>query len=160
MRTYATILTLLVMSGPSWAAEPTLARLSFWLPPERMDEFATAYQEKLLPILKEHGLVESAQLSRATVDSVFSRLFEFDSPPRFRHCRQHSRQIKDWLPCLANMASYLVFVQLRQPRSDSATIRQGRDRGRLFVPVAGRRYPRVVVKGTGLTMMSRMAWEV
>ena len=71
MRTYATILvpllTLGPSLGPSWAAEPTLARLSFWLAPERMDEFATAYDEKLLPILKGHGLVESAHPSRATV---------------------------------------------------------------------------------------------
>ena len=80
MRTYATILCLLLTVGPSWSAEPTLARLSFWLAPERMDEFATAYQEKLLPILKGHGMVESAQHSRATVDSVFSRLFEFGTP--------------------------------------------------------------------------------
>ena len=71
---------LLLTLGPSWAAEPTLARLSFWLAPERMDEFATDYQEKLLPILKGHGLVESAQPSRATMDSVFSRLFEFETP--------------------------------------------------------------------------------
>ncbi len=80
MRTYATILVLLLTLGPSWSAEPTLARLSFWVPPERMDAFATAYREKLLPILKSHGLVESSQPARATVDSVFSRLFEFDSP--------------------------------------------------------------------------------
>ena len=66
MRVYATILCLLLFSGPCWSAEPTLARLSFWVLPERMDEFATAYQEKLLPILKGHGLVESAQLSRTT----------------------------------------------------------------------------------------------
>ena len=91
MRTYATILPelrsalrvgacLLLTFGPSWSAEPTLVRLSFWEPPERMDEFATAYQEKVVPILKGHGVVESAQASRTTVDSVFSRLFEFGTP--------------------------------------------------------------------------------
>jgi hypothetical protein len=35
MRNYLTILALLLTIGPSWAAEPTLARLSFWVPPER-----------------------------------------------------------------------------------------------------------------------------
>ena len=35
MRTYVTIFCLLLTLGPSWAAEPTLARLSFWVPPER-----------------------------------------------------------------------------------------------------------------------------
>ena len=29
-----------------WAAEPTLARLSFWMPPERMAEFESAYQQQ------------------------------------------------------------------------------------------------------------------
>ena len=41
-------------------AIPTLARLSFWVPPERMAEFATDYEEKVIPILKRHGLVESS----------------------------------------------------------------------------------------------------
>jgi len=58
------------------AREPTLARLSFWVPPERMSEFEGAYQEQLLPVLESKGLVESNQRSRATVDSVFCRLFE------------------------------------------------------------------------------------
>ena len=36
MRTYATtIFALLLTLGPSRAAEPTLPRLSFWVPPER-----------------------------------------------------------------------------------------------------------------------------
>ena len=60
------------------ASEPSLARLSFWVPPDQVDEFATSYQEKLMPILKGHGLVESSQPARATVDSVFTRLFEFE----------------------------------------------------------------------------------
>ena len=77
MRTYATILCLLLFSGPSWAAEPTLARLSFWVPPERMGEFEAAYQVQIVPILKQYGFVESSERGRATVDSVFTRLFEF-----------------------------------------------------------------------------------
>ena len=58
------------------AAEPTLARLSFWLPPERMTEFGATYQKEVVPILGKHGLRESAEQGRATVDSVFARLFE------------------------------------------------------------------------------------
>ena len=64
MRTYATILYLLLFSNPSWAAEPTLARLSFRVPPERMDEFAGAYEQRLLPILKGHGLVVTEEVAR------------------------------------------------------------------------------------------------
>ena len=59
---------------------PALARLSFWLPPERMAEFAAAYEGDVLPILKQHGVVESSQRGRATVDSVFSRLFALRAP--------------------------------------------------------------------------------
>ena len=57
------------------ADEPALARLSFWLPPERLGEFAAAYEERLAPVLERHGLTESPLPARATVDSVFSRLF-------------------------------------------------------------------------------------
>ena len=70
----------LLLVGALDAREPTLARLSFWVPPERMGEFGDIYQERLLPVLEGKGLVESAQRSRATVDSVFSRLFEVDAP--------------------------------------------------------------------------------
>ena len=71
-------LILVLTSSKSRAAEPTLARLSFWLPPERVVEFEGLYTEKVTPLLKQHGLVESAQKSRTTVDSVFCRLFEFE----------------------------------------------------------------------------------
>ncbi|MBC8393691.1 MAG: hypothetical protein H8E17_14135 [Deltaproteobacteria bacterium] len=42
-------------------AAPTLARLSFLVPPERMAEFETVHREKVVPILKQHGLVESSE---------------------------------------------------------------------------------------------------
>ncbi len=71
---------LILAVSECWAAEPTLARLSFWVSPERMAEFERAYEEEILPWLQQRGLQESAQHSRATVDSVFSRLFEFASP--------------------------------------------------------------------------------
>ena len=84
MRSVAYIWAVLaILTGPLAhvrADEPTLARLSFWAPPERMSEFEATYEEQVVPFLKKHGLVESSQRGRATVDSVFSRLFEFDSP--------------------------------------------------------------------------------
>ena len=66
--------------APVHASEPTLARLSFWVPSERMAEFETLYDQKVVPLLKRRGFVPSAQIGRATVDGVFSRLFEFDTP--------------------------------------------------------------------------------
>jgi len=50
----------LVLASECWSAS-TLARLSFWAPPERMTEFEAAYQEKVAPILKKRGLVESSE---------------------------------------------------------------------------------------------------
>ncbi|MSS73726.1 MAG: hypothetical protein EXS64_19895 [Candidatus Latescibacteria bacterium] len=61
-------------------ASPTLARLSFWVPPARMAEFETAYGAKVIPILKRHGLTPSSERGHATPDSVFNRLFEIKTP--------------------------------------------------------------------------------
>ena len=66
---------------PARAGEdPTLARLAFWVPPERMAEFEAAYEQKVVPILERHGLLPSSERGRATPDSVFSRLFELGTP--------------------------------------------------------------------------------
>ena len=62
------------------AAPPTLARLSFWVPPERMAEFEVAYEERAVPVLEQHGLVVSTRRGRTTADSVFSRLFDMETP--------------------------------------------------------------------------------
>ena len=105
MRIPTLIIILLLVSGPSWAAEPTLARLSFWVSPERMDEFAAAYQDKLLPILKEQGMVESAQPSRATVDSVFSRLFEFGTPVNFIEAQDALAADEPWQALLQKLGT-------------------------------------------------------
>ena len=74
-----TVLSLLDIS-PVAAEEPTLVRLSFWIPPERMEEFSTAYAEQIAPVLKKHGLAVSPDRGRTTVDSVFSRLFAIETP--------------------------------------------------------------------------------
>ena len=70
------VLSLLGLS-PVDAEEQTLARLSFWVPPERMEEFETVYEKQVIPILKKHDIVESSKHGRSTVDSVFSRLYTF-----------------------------------------------------------------------------------
>ena len=75
-----TALFLLGFSSPVDAEEPTLARLVFWVPTERLDEFGAAFAEQVVPILKQHEFTESSQPGRPTADSVFSRLFEFRHP--------------------------------------------------------------------------------
>jgi len=62
IRMLAVVAFILVLaSAECRALEPTLARLSFWVPPERMADFESAYQEKIVPILNRHGLVLSSK---------------------------------------------------------------------------------------------------
>ena len=62
------------------AEEPTLARLSFRVAPERMAAFEEVYASRVVPLLERRGLVESVERGRATPDSMFSRLFEAGTP--------------------------------------------------------------------------------
>ena len=55
---------------------PFLARLSFQIPEKGMAAFEKAYEEKIEPILKGHGLVLSTDRSPRSPGGVFSRLFE------------------------------------------------------------------------------------
>ena len=86
MRNYLTILRLLrsalcvvacllLVSGQSWSAEPTLARLSFWVPPERMDEFDSVFRDEVAPVLSKHGLSDPALPNRESPKGIYSRTF-------------------------------------------------------------------------------------
>ena len=82
--------------GRCWAAEPTLARLSFWVPPEQVAEFETVYQEKVLPFMEQHGLKPFGEQSRATPDSIFTRLFEFKTPEEARQTWRKVSKDSTW----------------------------------------------------------------
>ncbi|NKB71190.1 MAG: response regulator [Candidatus Latescibacteria bacterium] len=74
------LLSLLFLAPNAQGIEPTLVRLAFWVPPERLEEFAAVYQEQVLPLLLDRGLVPFEQAGRPTVEGVFSRLFHFPDP--------------------------------------------------------------------------------
>ena len=57
-----TVLSLLDMS-PVAAEESTLARLSFWVPPEQMEAFETTYRGKILPVLEQYMFAGSSPAS-------------------------------------------------------------------------------------------------
>ncbi len=81
----------------------TLARLSFWVPAERMAEFEAAYEARLAPILKKAGLVASSVPGRATVEGVFSRLFAMETPSEVAVRERALRKDPAWqeaLQCL------------------------------------------------------------
>ena len=63
---------------------PLLARLSFWVPPERKQEFEGFYEAAVAPLLRDRGWVASTGVAPAAVDSVFSRLFELKSVDAWR----------------------------------------------------------------------------
>ena len=60
------IFCFLVCVEKGLAAEPTLARLSFWVPEERMAEFEVAYLKKVVPVLKGHEARIENQVRAAT----------------------------------------------------------------------------------------------
>ncbi len=81
----------------------TLARLSFWVLPEQMPDFLKAYAERVTPILNKHGLAESSQQGRTTIDRVFSRLFELPSPAAVAQKRQDLEADPEWQAVLRHL---------------------------------------------------------
>ena len=95
----------LLMSRVVEAEERSLARVAFWLPPERMAEFATVYEEKVVPLLHQRGLVASSKTGRATTDSVFSRLFELESPTSWREVNEAMSTDPAWQNLLKELGN-------------------------------------------------------
>jgi len=103
------VLLALSLAAPVHATEPTLARLSFWMPPEKKEAFARIYAEKLVPLLKAHSLHPSATSGRATVDSVFSRLFELTSATAILRTDRQLRDDPAWQQALRELAGPFHF---------------------------------------------------
>ena len=91
--------------GGSSRTVPTLARLSFWVPPARMAEFEAAYEAKVLPILKRHGLTPSSERGRATPDSIFSRLFEMKTPSEVADKQKAFQGDSTWTAALQGLGA-------------------------------------------------------
>ena len=84
------------MPNPS----PTLARLSFQLPPAQLSAFESAYEQKLLPILQKHGLTPSSERGRPPAEGFFCRLFEVQSPSAMIEARQALDRDPAWREAL------------------------------------------------------------
>lgn len=138
---FAALLLAIAIYSPSSADEPTLARLSFWVPPERMVEFEAAYNEQVAPFLKERGFVASSQPGRATVDSVFSRLFEFESPAEFATQSRALGAVPEWHVLLRSLGT--TFGTLGDNGAVSV-----RPRFRVYATLAG--LGKTVFSGSGL----------
>lgn len=100
-----------------------LARLAFWVPTERMDEFKTVYAKEVVPILKEHDLVEVSGPERADVDGIFSRLFELVSPTAVVEMEQALRQDLAWGQVLHNLGAAFGTTFAAASRRDRELLR-------------------------------------
>ncbi|MBI2501773.1 MAG: hypothetical protein HYW07_00875 [Candidatus Latescibacteria bacterium] len=92
-----------------------LARLSFWVPVERLGDFEAEYRKKLLPLLEKHGLEESAERSWPTVEGVFSRLFAVEGPAQIALKREALRRDPAWQQALSKAAAFLGTTSLDLP---------------------------------------------
>jgi signal transduction histidine kinase/ligand-binding sensor domain-containing protein/DNA-binding NarL/FixJ family response regulator len=87
----------LLFTTPSHAAEqPTLARLSFWIPPSQKAAFLADYQSSVEPILERYDLVDGTEPTDVEPDSLFSRLFVIDSAVDARKKRAALDADPDW----------------------------------------------------------------
>ena len=99
------ILSLLSSPIPTLAEEPTLARLSFWVPPERLEEFATLFAKQVAPFLEQRGLKLSTRTAQSTADSLFSRLFETESPHAFYHVDRNLSEDPAWIELMRHLGA-------------------------------------------------------
>ena len=84
---------------------PTLARLSFWVAPKQMYSFQVTYKKKLVPILEKHSLAESSKPGRRSVEDVFSRLFEVETPSEVAVKKRALRNDPAWQRALQNLGT-------------------------------------------------------
>ena len=86
---------------------PTLARLSFFLPPAQRDDFSALYDGQLQPLLQPHGLDSGYPDDRLYVAGVFSRLFAVESPTALIHIQQALRLDPAWQSALKTLGERL-----------------------------------------------------
>ncbi|MFC1525838.1 two-component regulator propeller domain-containing protein [Candidatus Latescibacterota bacterium] len=85
--------------------KPALARVSFWLHPDRFEAFEAAYDTDVVNLLLEHGLTPSDRVGRRTVQGVFSRLLEVPDPGGFYRARLDLFQDPRWQEVVARLDS-------------------------------------------------------
>ncbi|MCC7264791.1 MAG: sigma 54-interacting transcriptional regulator [Candidatus Latescibacteria bacterium] len=86
---------------------PTLARLSFFLPPAQLDDFAALYDQHLALLLQPHGLDSGFSDDRPSVAGVLSRLFAVDSPTALIRIQQVLRHDLAWRQTLKDLGERL-----------------------------------------------------
>ena len=86
------------------AIAPRLARLSFWVAPEKQDAFAIGYEHELLPLRQKYALRPFPPPGRATPDSTFSRLFAVQTPQQVQTIGLELEADPQWRQALERIA--------------------------------------------------------
>ena len=76
-----------------------------------MDAFEAAYEKKIVPILKKHGLEESSERGRRPVEGVFSRLFEMETPSEVILKEHTLRRDPGWQKVLQSLGTIFGMDQ-------------------------------------------------
>ena len=112
---------------------PTLVRLSFWVPPKRLAEFEAAYHKQLAPILQKHDWLESSEASWSEVEGVFSRFFEVETPAEINARKNTFQQDPTWQEALRELGETFGrdnsiphrFALYRAPAGAGKTVEAG-----------------------------------
>jgi len=95
---------LLLTSNTCWSEE-TLARLSFWIDPAQQADFETVYTQKIVPLLKTHGLNPTSKQGRNVPDSIFSRLLQAESLSQLLRTRNALEKDATWSQLLRELGN-------------------------------------------------------
>ena len=112
-------IVLVLIGAECWSAEPTLAWLAFWVPPERMVEFETVYTARVIPVLETYGLKPSSSLGRKVPDGVFSRLWDIEMPGKLVEVRASLGRDTDWLDLMKKLGASFPATAVGESPPDS-----------------------------------------
>jgi hypothetical protein len=79
--------------------------------PEKIDAFEATYEKKVIPVLRKHDLVEYSEPGRKTVEGVFSRLFEFETPAEIAVSERALREDPTWQEMLRSLGDEFGVTQ-------------------------------------------------
>ncbi len=91
------------------ASSPVLARLCFWVTPERMAEFETAYERQVLPVVRRLGL--TAMRARTVADNLFIQQFALNTPAEVWALKQTLRDDPEWQSLMQALSEVFEKVE-------------------------------------------------
>jgi DNA-binding NtrC family response regulator/ligand-binding sensor domain-containing protein len=87
---------------------PPLARLSFWIPPDRTAPFEGLYHRLALPFLRGRGWQEAGLPQRPPTPGVCSRLFAIQRPEQIPLMEGQLRRDPGWLAAMTQLSRGLA----------------------------------------------------